>query len=118
MTTELLNKDGSPMREHESPIIKKLLAESEAEKKSRESGLNPLELKTGSAYLEYILNSEHELLWMHFDEAQRIESAGKDEAFDEGFSTGVKETTSLLKMEINRILSRLEKLNLSLQNEQ
>lgn len=89
------------------------------ENQKRNSGLNPMELKTGSAYLEYILNSEHELLWMHFDEAQRIESKAKDEAFDEGFSTGVKETTSLLKMEINRILSRLEKLNLSLQdNEQ
>ena len=81
--------------------------------------LNPLDFQTASAYLEYILQSEGEILWMHFDEAQRIESKAKDNSFDEGFSTGVKETTSLLKMEINRILSRLEKLNLALQdNEQ
>lgn len=84
-----------------------------------DQSLNPLDHKTGAGYLEYILQSEGELLWMHFDEAQRIESKAKDQSFDDGFSTGVKETTSLLKMEINRILSRLEKLNLSLQeNEQ
>ena len=84
-----------------------------------DQGLNPMDFKTASAYLEYILQSEGEIMWMHFDEAQRIESKAKDQSFDDGFSTGVKETTSLLKMEINRILSRLEKLNLSLQdNEQ
>jgi len=83
-----------------------------------DQSLNPLEHKTAAGYLEYILQSEGELLWMHFDEAQRIESAAKDNSFDDGFSTGVKETTSLLKMEINRILSRLEKLNLALQDEQ
>ena len=65
-----------------------------------DQGLNPMELKTGSAYLEYILNSEREILWMHFDEAQRIESAGKDDAFDDGFSQVVRETTSLLKKQI------------------
>lgn len=50
--------------------------------------LNPLEHKTASAYLEYILQSEGELLWMHFDEAQRIESKAKDAAYDEGFDDG------------------------------
>jgi hypothetical protein len=112
MTTELLNKDGSPMREHESPIVKQLLEESEAEKKPRESGLNPLELKTGSAYLEYILNSEHELLWMHFDEAQRIESEGKDEAFEDGFQTGYNTA-------MNQIMQSIERAKLNFQeNEQ
>jgi hypothetical protein len=62
-----------------------------------DQGLNPMELKTGSAYLEYILNSEKELLWMHFDEAQRIESAGKDEAFEEGFQAGFKTALSMIK---------------------
>ena len=57
--------------------------------------LNPMDLKTSSAYLEYILQSEGELLWMHFDEAQRIESAGKDEAFDEGFEAGFKAARQL-----------------------
>jgi len=69
-----------------------------------------MELKTGSAYLEYILNSEKELLWMHFDEAQRIESTGKDEAFDEGYSQGIRETTSLLKKQITEVLENIEKL--------
>ena len=105
MTTELLNKDGSPMREHESPIVKQLLEESE-------SGLNPMELKTGSAYLEYILNSEHELLWMHFDEAQRIESTGKDEAFEEGFESGYNTA-------MNQIIQSIERAKLNFQeNEQ
>ena len=58
------------------------------ENQKRNSGLNPMELKTGSAYLEYILNTEGQLLWMHFDEAQFIESEGKDEAFEDGFQTG------------------------------
>ena len=75
-----------------------------------DQGLNPMELKTGSAYLEYILNSEREILWMHFDEAQRIESAGKDDAFDDGFSQGVLETTSLLKKQITEVLENIEKL--------
>jgi hypothetical protein len=96
MTTELLNKDGSPMREHESPIIKQLLAESE-------SGLNPMELKTATNYLEYILNSEHAILWMHFDEAQRIESSAKDECFEEGFQSGFKTAISMIKDQINII---------------
>ena len=75
-----------------------------------DQGLNPMELKTGSAYLEYLLNSEREILWMHFDEAQRIESAGKDDAFDDGFSQGVRETTSLLKKQITEVLENIEKL--------
>ena len=41
--------------------------------------------KTASAFLEYILNSEGEIMWMHFDEAQRIESEAKDEAYHNGW---------------------------------
>jgi hypothetical protein len=96
MTTELLNKDGSPMREHESPIVKQLLEESE-------SGLNPMELKTATNYLEYILNSEREILWMHFDEAQRIESAAKDECFEEGFQAGFNSAITLVQISVSRI---------------
>jgi len=69
----------------------------------QDQGLNPMELKTGSAYLEYILNSEKELLWMHFDEAQRIESAAKDEAFEEGFQAGFKSAISLIQVSVSRI---------------
>ena len=47
--------------------------------------LNPLDFQTASAYLEYILQSEGEILWMHFDEAQRIESEAKDEAYNKGW---------------------------------
>ena len=65
--------------------------------------LNPMDLKTSSAYLEYILQSEGELLWMHFDEAQRIESAGKDEAFDEGFEAGFNSATNLVQIAVARI---------------
>ena len=68
-----------------------------------DQGLNPMELKTGSAYLEYILNSRGEILWMHFDEAQRIESAGKDECFDEGFQAGFKSAISLIQISVSRI---------------
>jgi hypothetical protein len=50
--------------------------------------LNPLNFQTASAYLEYILQSEGEILWMHFDEAQRIESLAKDAAYEEGFEEG------------------------------
>ena len=49
------------------------------------TGLNPLNFQTASAYLEYILQSEGEILWMHFDEAQRIESYAKDEAYNNGW---------------------------------
>jgi hypothetical protein len=69
----------------------------------QDQGLNPMELKTGSAYLEYILNSEKELLWMHFDEAQRIESAGKDEAFDEGYEAGYNRAIAMMQEKINEI---------------
>jgi hypothetical protein len=68
-----------------------------------DQGLNPMELKTGSAYLEYILNSEREILWMHFDEAQRIESTGKDEAFDEGYEVGYNRAISMMQEKINEI---------------
>jgi hypothetical protein len=68
-----------------------------------DQGLNPMELKTATNYLEYILNSEKELLWMHFDEAQRIESKAKDEAFDEGFQSGFKMALSMIKDQINII---------------
>ena len=68
-----------------------------------DQGLNPMELKTGSAYLEYILNSEREILWMHFDEAQRIESAGKDESFDEGFQAGFQSAITLVQISVSRI---------------
>jgi hypothetical protein len=68
-----------------------------------DQGLNPMELKTGSAYLEYILNSEGEILWMHFDEAQRIESAGKDESFDEGFQAGFQSAITLVQISVSRI---------------
>lgn len=61
-----------------------------------DQGLNPMDLKTAAGYIEYILNSQGEILWMHFDEAQRIEAAAKDEAFDDGFSTGYK--AALIKM--------------------
>jgi hypothetical protein len=96
MKRELLNKDGSPMREHESPIVKQLLEESE-------SGLNPMQLKTATNYLEYILNSEREILWMHFDEAQRIESAAKDECFEEGFQAGFNSAITLVQISVSRI---------------
>ena len=65
--------------------------------------LNPMDLKTSSAYLEYILQSEGEILWMHFDEAQRIESAGKDEAFDEGFEAGFKAALNSVQTHLNKI---------------
>jgi len=82
------------------------------EKKPREKGLNPMELKTGSAYLEYILNSEHELLWMHSDEAQFIESEGKDEAFEDVFQTGYNTA-------MNQIIQSIEQHKLNFQeNEQ
>lgn len=68
-----------------------------------DQGLNPMELKTAAFYLEYILNSEKEILWMHFDEAQRIEAAGKDESFDEGFQSGFKTAINMIQTEITKI---------------
>ena len=68
-----------------------------------DQGLNPIDLKTAAAYLEYILNSEGEILWMHFDEAQRIESAAKDECFDEGFQAGFNSAITLVQISVSRI---------------
>jgi hypothetical protein len=73
-----------------------------------DQGLNPMELKTGSAYLEYILNSEGEILWMHFDEAQRIESSGKDEAFDDGFQAGYMQATKMMEAKLNEIKTQTD----------
>lgn len=68
-----------------------------------DQGLNPMDLKTAAGYLEYILNSEGEILWMHFDEAQRIEAAGKDESFDDGFQAGFKSAITLIQISVSRI---------------
>ena len=65
--------------------------------------LNPMELKTSSAYLEYILQSEGEILWMHFEEARKLEFIAKDEAFDEGFEAGFNSATSLVQIAVARI---------------
>lgn len=72
----------------------------------KDQGLNPMELKTASNYLEYILNSEKEILWMHFDEALRIESAGKDECFDDGFAAGYLQATREMEEKLNEIKIR------------
>jgi hypothetical protein len=71
--------------------------------------LNPLDFQTASAYLEYILQSEGELLWMHFDEAQRIESKAKDNAHDEGFIAGFREAGNLIHIHIDRLTQDNEK---------
>jgi hypothetical protein len=68
-----------------------------------DQGLNPMELKTATNYLEYILNSERAILWMHFDEAQRIESAAKDECFEEGFQSGFNSAITLVQISVSRI---------------
>ena len=68
-----------------------------------DQGLNPMDLKTASNYLEYILNSEGEILWMHFDEALRIESTSNDEAFDEGFQAGFNSAITLVQISVSRI---------------
>jgi hypothetical protein len=68
-----------------------------------DQGLNPMDLKTAAGYLEYILNSEKEILWMHFDEAQRIEATAKDEAFDEGFQAGFNSAITLIQISVSRI---------------
>lgn len=66
--------------------------------------INPLDHKTAAGYLEYILQSEGELLWMHFDEAQFIESEGKDEAWDEGFQAGFREALKAVKLRIDQAI--------------
>ena len=68
-----------------------------------DQGLNPMDFKTASAYLEYILQSEGEIMWMHFDEAQRIESAAKDEAYDDGFQAGFNSAITLIQISVSRI---------------
>lgn len=60
--------------------------------------------KTASAFLEYILVSEGEIMWMHFDEAQRIESLAKDDAFDEGLQSGVREALKAVKIRIDEAI--------------
>jgi hypothetical protein len=73
--------------------------------------LNPMGFKTSSTYLEYILNSNGEIMWMHFDEAQRIESAAKDEAHDEGFTLGFKEALNAMQIRINEAIDTLNDIN-------
>lgn len=73
-----------------------------------ESGLNHMGFKTASAFLEYILNSEGEIMWMHFDEAQRIESDAKDEAFYEGYDTGIKAALELVKRNLEQLEENLK----------
>ena len=68
-----------------------------------DQGLNPMDLKTAAGYIEYILSSEGEILWMHFDEAQRIEATAKDEAFDEGFQAGFQSAITLVQISVSRI---------------
>lgn len=80
-----------------------------------ESGLNHMGFKTASAFLEYILNSEGEIMWMHFDEAQRIESDAKDEAFDEGFQAGFREALKAVKLRIDEAIETTDQI---LSNEQ
>ena len=80
-----------------------------------ESGLNHMGFKTASAFLEYILNSEGEIMWMHFDEAQRIESETKDEVWDEGFQAGFREALNAVKLRIDQAI---ETTNEILTNEQ
>ena len=70
--------------------------------------LNPLEHKTASAYLEYILQSEGELLWMHFDEAQRIESYAKDEAYNDGWDDCKYEINKRFKDFLGNINSKTD----------
>lgn len=74
---------------------------------TNESGLNHMGFKTSSAFLEYILNSEGEIMWMHFDEAQRIESKAKDEAYDEGFASGFREALKAMQIRVNEAIDTL-----------
>ena len=60
--------------------------------------------KTASAFLEYILNSEGEIMWMHFDEAQRIESDAKDQIYDEAFTAGFHQALKSVKAEIDKAI--------------
>ena len=71
--------------------------------------------KTASAFLEYILSSEGEIMWMHFDEAQRIESEAKDEVWDEGFQAGFREALKAVKLRIDQAIETTDQI---LSNEQ
>jgi len=75
------------------------------------SELNPLEFKTASTYLEYILQSEGDIMWMHFDEAQRIESATKNEVYDEGFAAGFREALNAIKIRVDQAIDTLNDIN-------
>ena len=75
-----------------------------------ESGLNHMGFKTASAFLEYILNSEGEIMWMHFDEAQRIESDAKDQVYDEAFQAGFQEALKAVKARIDEAIETTEKI--------
>ena len=68
-----------------------------------DQGLNPIDLKTAAAYIEYILFTQGEILWMHFEEAKRIEATAKDEAFDEGFQAGFQSAITLVQISVSRI---------------
>jgi hypothetical protein len=68
-----------------------------------ESGLNHMGFKTASAFLEYILNSEGEIMWMHFDEANRIESDAKEESWSEGYNLGIQAAFGMVKSNIERL---------------
>jgi hypothetical protein len=67
------------------------------------SELNPMQFKTASAYLEYILQSEGDIMWMHFDEAQRIESEAKDEALDKGFADGALTAIKMIRAKLQEL---------------
>ena len=70
--------------------------------------INPLDHKTAAGYLEYILQSEGELLWMHFDEAQRIESQGKDQAMDKGFADGALAAIKIIREKLQQLEENLK----------
>ena len=68
-----------------------------------DQGLNPMDLKTAYAYLEYILASEGEIKWMHFDEAKNIEKKGKSHSYLLGFRAGFKEAKSKITWKVQNI---------------
>ena len=78
---------------------------------TNESGLNHMGFKTASAFLEYILNSEGEIMWMHFDEAERIESESKDLAYDDGFQVGFKAALNAMQTRITQAIETLNDIN-------
>ena len=68
-----------------------------------DSGLNPMNLKTAHAYLEYILASEGEIQWMHFDEAKKIEFQGKTNSYLLGFRAGFKDAKSKITWKVQNL---------------